>query len=178
MRKSDRINGLYQWLEDNKIQYRKVDDEVVEIIEFGKVYFQDTEKSTFNSIFRKNKDGELIFNSMEDPEVLMNEDINYIAFKFGNNFYYYDLRKDFCLNILKYIGERKTIEHGFQFVNLGTHTAFELLNGSFMPNMWVKKAKYLGHKALGICDTNTMAACFTLQKSVRLLESLQYSGIP
>lgn len=164
MKKSERINELYQWLEDNKIQYSKVDDEVIEIVGFGKVYWQDTEKSTFNSIFRKNKDGELIFNSMEDPEVLMNENINYITFKFGNNFYYYDLRKDFSLNILKYVGERKSLEHDFQFINLGTHTAFELLNGSFMPNMWVKKTKYLGHKALGICDTNTMAACFTLQK--------------
>lgn len=164
MRKSDRIQGLYQWLEANKIQYSPVEDEVMEIAGMGKVFFQDTEKSSYNSIFRKNKDGEIVFNSLESPEELMADGINYIAFKFGDNYYYCNLEKEFSLNILKYVGERKLCEHDFQFVNLGVHTPFELLNGSFMPNMWVKKAKYLGHTALGICDMNTMAACFTLQK--------------
>lgn len=164
MKKSNRINDLYEWLNTNKIQYSIIDSDVIEIPEFGKAFFQDTEKSTYNSIFRKDKDGGFIFNSMEDPEVLMNEGINYIVFKFGDNFYYYDLRQGFSLNILKYIGKRNETENKTEFVNLGVHTPFELLNGSFAPNMWVKKAKYLGHKAIGICDRNTMAACFTLQK--------------
>ena len=165
MKKSVKIEGLYDWLNDNKIQYKPIDNEVVDILGFGKVFFQNTEKSSYNSIFRKDRDGELIFNSMEDPVVLMNEDINYIVFKFGNNFYYYDLRKEFALNILKYVGTHVPFENNCQFVNLGIHTPFELLNGSFMPNMWVKKAQYLGHTAIGICDCNTMAACFTLQKA-------------
>lgn len=164
MKKSNRIEGLYEWLAINKIQYSIVDPDVIEIPEFGKAFFQDTEKGSYNSIFRKDKDGEYIFNSMEDPEVLMNEGINFIVFKFGDNYYYYDLRKDFALNILKYVGKRIKPQRNTKFVNLGVHTPFELLNGSFMPNMWVKKAKYLGHQALGICDMNTMAACFTLQK--------------
>ncbi len=164
MKKSNRIDELYEWLETNKIQYTSVDEDVIDIPEFGKVFFQDTQKANYNSIFRKDKEGELIFNSMEDPEVLVNEGINYIAFKFGNNFYYYDLRKDFALNILKYVGKHTEIQSKVEYVNLGVHTPYELLNGSFMPNQWVRKAKYLGHKALGICDMNTMAACFTLQK--------------
>lgn len=168
MKKSVKIEGLYDWLNDNKIQYKPIDNEVVDILGFGKVFFQNTEKSSYNSIFRKDRDGELIFNSMEDPVVLMNEDINYIVFKFGNNFYYYDLRKEFALNILKYVGTHAPFENNCQFVNLGIHTPFELLNGSFMPNMWVKKAQYLGHTAIGICDCNTMAACFTLQKACQV----------
>lgn len=164
MKKSNAIEELYEWLDKNKIQYTIIDSEVIDIVGFGKVYFQNTEKASYTSIFRKDKDGEYIFNSMEDPAVLMNENINYIVFKFGNNFYYYDMRKDFELKILKYVGERKPTVQTTEFVNLGVHTPFELLNGSFMPNMWVKKAQYLGHKAIGICDTNTMAACFTLQK--------------
>lgn len=164
MKKSNRIDELYEWLEANQIQYASIDEDVIDIPEFGKVFFQDTQKANYNSIFRKDKEGELIFNSMEDPEVLMNEGINYIAFKFGNNFYYYDLRKDFALNILKYVGKHTEIKNKTEYVNLGVHTPFELLNGSFMPNQWIKKAKYLGHQALGICDMNTMAACFTLQK--------------
>lgn len=164
MKKSNKIDELYAWLENNKIQYAVVDEDVIEIPDFGKLFFQNTEKASYNSIFRKNKDGEYIFNSMEDPGVLMNEGINYIAFKFGDNFYYYDLRTEFALNILKYVGKRIEPTCDVEFANLGVHTPYELLNSSFMPDMWVKKAKYLGHKALGICDANTMAACFTLQK--------------
>lgn len=164
MSKSNRIEGLYDWLKTNKIQYAIIDADVIEIPSFGKLFFQDTEKSSYNSIFRKDRGGRYIFNSMEDPDVLLREGINYIAFKFGNNYYYYDMRYEFKLNILKYIGERQKPTCTAEYVNLGVHTAFELLNGSFMPDMWVKKAKYLGHKAIGICDANTMAACFTLQK--------------
>ena len=35
---------------------------------------------------------------------------------------------------------------------------------------WVRKAKYLGHTALGICDYNTMAATLTLQKECAKVE--------
>lgn len=164
MKESNKISELYEWLQANKIQYKSIDKDVVDILGFGKAFFQDTEDINYNSIFRRNKDGELIFNSMEDPEVLMNEGISYIVFKFGNNFYYYDLKKDFALSILKYVGQRTEAKSKVEYVNLGVHTPFELLNGSFMPKDWVKKAKYLGHKAIGICDANTMAACFTLQK--------------
>lgn len=164
MAKSNRITELYDWLEANKIQYSIIDSDVIEIPEFGKAYFQDTQKSTYNSIFRKNQAGELIFNSLERPEELLGDGISYIVFKFGDNFYFHNLNKDFTLNILKYVGKRVPLQHDIPFVNLGVHTPFELLNGSFMPNEWIRKAKYLGHTALGICDTNTMAACFTFQK--------------
>ena len=87
MRKSNKIEELCAWLEVNKIQYAVVDEDVIDIPGFGKLFFQNTEKASYNSIFRKNRDGEYIFNSMEDPEVLMNEGISYIVFKFGDNFY-------------------------------------------------------------------------------------------
>lgn len=160
----NRIKELYCWLEANKIQYNILDTDVVEITGLGKAYFQDTQKATYNSIFRKDQDGELVFNSMSRPEELLNDGIGYIIFKFGDNFYYYDLSKKFSLEILKYVGQRMSLRHNIDFVNLGVHTPFDLLNGSFMPKEWVNKAKYLGHKALGMCDTNTMAACFTFQK--------------
>ncbi len=156
------MKELIDWLQENKITYTEIDSEVIELPGFGKMFFEDTER--LNSIFRNDKDGNLIFNSMEDPAVLMEEGINYIVFKFGDNWYYYDLRKDFSLNVLKYVGVREPVKHDFQYVNLGIHTPFELLNGSFMPKYWVKKATYCGHKAIGICDRNTMAACYNLQK--------------
>ncbi|MBR6130864.1 MAG: PHP domain-containing protein [Bacteroidales bacterium] len=157
------MNELLEWLQANKIQYTVIDSEVVELPGFGKLYYEDTEK--LNSIFRLNKDGELVFNSMEEPSVLLEEGIQYITFKFGDNWYYFDLEKGFALNILKYVGTRAEVsKKDIQIVNLGVHTPFELLNGSFMPEMWVRKAKFLGHQAIGICDRNTMAACYNLQK--------------
>lgn len=136
------MNELIEWLDRNKIQHNIIDEEVIEIPGMGQLFFEDTEK--INSIFRLNPDGELIFNSVEEPQVLMNEGINFIVFKFGNNWYYTDLRKDFALNILKYVGIRKDMEHDVEFVNLGVHTPYELLNGSFMPKEWVKKQNILG----------------------------------
>lgn len=156
------MKELIEWLQTNKILYNEIDNEVIELPGFGKMYFEDTEK--LNSIFRNDKEGNLIFNSMEDPGVLIEEGINYIVFKFGDNWYYYDLRKDFALNILKFVGQRTPMKHDFQYVNLGVHTPFELLNGSFMPKLWVRKAVFCGHTAIGICDRNTMAACYNLQK--------------
>ncbi len=164
MAKSERINELYEWLNNHKIQYTPVDAEVIDIPGFGKAYFQDTQRASYTSIFRKDMDGNLIFNSLVRPEELLNDGIEHIVFKFGNNFYYHSLQKEFKLNILKYVGHRTPLQHNIPFVNLGVHTPFELLNGSFMPEEWVRKAKYLGHTALGICDQNTMAACFVFQK--------------
>lgn len=156
------MKELLEWLKYNKIIHRQLDNDVVEITGFGKMFVEDTSK--LNSIFRKNKEGELEFNCMEQPEILMDEGVNYVAFKFGDNWYYTDLRTDFSLNIIKYIGEREPTISDIKYVNLGVHTPYELLNGSFMPNMWVKKALWLGHDALGICDKNTMAAHFVFQK--------------
>ncbi|MDD6104106.1 MAG: PHP domain-containing protein [Bacteroidales bacterium] len=156
------MNDLIEWLQANKIQYNIIDNEVIEMPGLGKAYYENTNK--LNSIFRLNNDGELIFNSVEEPSVLIAEGINYIVFKFGDNWYYFDLRKGFALNILKYVGIKAELQHQYEIVNLGCHSPFELLNGSFMPEMWVKKAVFCGHKAIGICDRNTMAACYNLQK--------------
>lgn len=160
---------LVNWLTENKITYSIIDSEVIEITGMGKMFFENTDK--INSIFRNDKEGNLIFNSMEDPDILIGEGIFYTVFKFGDNWYYYDLQKGFSLNILKYVGTRSTMSKHFDFVNLGVHTSFELLNGSFMPKFWIQKAKYCGHKAIGICDRNTMAACYSLQKEC------EYAGI-
>lgn len=156
------MDELLGWLIANKIQHKQVDEDVVEIIGLGLMFFQDMEK--VNSIFRTNNNDELIFNSMEDPEILANDGIDYIVFKFGDNWYYYKHSEPFQMNILKYVGEHTKLVHDVPFVNLGVHSPFELLNGSFMPNMWVTKAKYLGQSAVGVCDRNTMAGLFQLQK--------------
>ena len=155
-------NELLEWLDANKIQYEILDDEVVNVEGLGKMYYEDT--NLISSIFRIDLQNNVKFNATENIETLHDEEIFYIVFKFGDNWYYYDTRKEFKFNILKYIGTRKKCEHDQPFVNLGVHTPYELLNGSFSIGDWVKKAKYLGQKAIGICDYNTMAGALVLQK--------------
>lgn len=156
------MEELIEWLVRNKIQHNTISDDVIEVVGMGKMLYQNTEE--MNSIFRTNADNEVVFNCIEDAEVLQEEEINYVTFKFGNNWYYTDIRKEFALNILKYIGDRVSTSCDIEFVNLGIHTPYELLNGSFMPKEWARKAKYLGHNAIGVCDKNTMASLFNFQK--------------
>lgn len=155
------MEELRKWLDLHKIGCEIIDKEVVEIAGFGKLFLADL--SQVQSIFRGTKEA-LQFNLMETPEVLIEEGIYYVAFPFGRNWYYYDLREEFRFNILKFIGKRQPVSYPVEFVNLGIHTPFELLNGSGDISQWVKKAKYLGQNAIGICDRNTMAATLILQK--------------
>lgn len=154
------MKEIIGWLETNKISFRQIDNEVLEIEEFGKLYVADL--TEIKSIFRGTEI--LQFNLMENPEVLIAEGILHVAFQFGDNWYYFNLQEEFRFNILKYIGIRQSCKVQVPFVNLGVHTPFELLNGSGNIADWIKKANYLGHMALGICDKNTMAATLNLQK--------------
>ncbi len=156
------MNELVTWLNANKITFRQIDNEVIEVEEFGKILLADL--SGVASVF-KGEENKVRFNLMESPDILMQEEIYYVAFPFGRNWYYYDLREKFCFNILKYIGKRQPSVWDIPYVNLGVHSSFELLNGSGDITDWVRKAKYLGHTAIGICDYNTMAATLNLQKA-------------
>ena len=155
------VKELSQWLDAQNIDYTVIDDEVVDILNFGKMFIADL--SGVDSIF-KTKDGDVRFNLMESPQELQDDGINNVAFPFGNNWYYYDLREEFRFNILKHIGKPKTSRPNVPFVNLGVHTSYELLNASGSLEGLCRKAKWLGHIAIGICDRNTMAATLNLQK--------------
>ena len=82
------MQELIQWLDAQNIDYTTIDNEVVEIPNFGKMLLADL--SGVESIF-KSKDGDARFNLMETPQELQDEGIFYVAFPFGNNWYYYDL---------------------------------------------------------------------------------------
>ena len=154
--------SLQEWLAANQISYHEIDNEVFEIEGFGKLFINDL--TEVESIFRKDNNGETIFNIMSTKTELIEQEVFYTCFQFGDNWYYFDMRGEFRLNILKYIGKRLPTIHSTGFVNLGIHTPFELLNGSFQISDWIRKAKYLGQNAIGICDKNTMAGTLVLQK--------------
>ena len=167
------MKELIKWLEANKIKYRQIDNEVVEMEGLGKLYVADL--TEVRSVFRVTGE-DIRFNLMESPEVLVAEGIFHVAFPFGDNWYYYNLTEGFRFNILKYAGVRQPCKMQVPFVNLGVHTPFELLNGSGSIADWVRKAKYLGHTALGICDKNTMAATLNLQKECAAQEMKHVFG--
>ncbi len=155
------MKELTQWLDANKIVYRRIDEEVVEIDDLGRMYLADL--AGLESIF-KVEGSKVRFNLPEDVQVLIDEGIRYVAFPFGKNFYYYDLHEEFRFNLLKYVGRRQPCRLDVEFVNLGVHTPFELLNSSGALADWVRKVRYLGHTALGVCDRNTLAVTLNLQK--------------
>lgn len=164
---------LKDWLEHNKIVYKEKDKDIIDIEDLGKLYINDLDDA--ESIFKKNKKtGEIVFNLMTDKKSLEREGIHLSCFKFGDNWYWCDLDTDFKLNILKYVGKRtplkieeKLKEYGLElprYANLGMHSPYELLNGSFSFKDWVLKAKHMSHKCIGICDMNTMAGTLAFQK--------------
>lgn len=161
------IDELKQWLDDHMIEGKIIRD-VVTIPGFGRCLFQDMSKR--EHLFKQNKDtGDFEFDCVEVPKYLISDDIFYVIVKFGNDFYYTDVRKDFKLNPLRHVGDRKEHEESYKhpYVNLGVHTPYELLNGSGPITEWVKTAKWMGHRSIGICDRNTMAATLQLQKEAK-----------
>lgn len=157
-----KYDNLQDWLIEQNIPFQAIDDEVTDIPGFGKLFLADL--SGVKSIFRVKGD-QVEFNLMENPQTLLDEGINYVAFPFGANWYYYDLREEFCFHILKYVGQRATECHAEPFVHLGVHSPYELLNGSGELATWVRKARWMGHAALGLCDRNTMAGTLNFQKA-------------
>ena len=71
------MQELIQWLDAQNIDYTIIDNEVVEIPNFGKMFLADL--SGVESIF-KSKDGEVRFNLMGNPQELQDEGIFYVAF--------------------------------------------------------------------------------------------------
>ena len=65
------MQELIQWLDAQNIDHTIIDNEVVEIPNFGKMFLADL--SGVESIF-KSKDGDVRFNLMENPQELQDEE--------------------------------------------------------------------------------------------------------
>ena len=155
--------SLKEWLDNHNITYSLRKDVLV-IPGFGRFLIQDD----YEHIFKTTKDGEAVFNSMENPSYLIADEIFYITFPFGNRWYYVDVRKsgtDQQFNILRYVGESPKFKHECEFYPLGIHSGYELLNGSGLLKDWCAKTKFLSYKGLAVADYNTMAASLDLQQS-------------
>lgn len=93
---------------------------------------------------------------------------DYFLFSFGGQWYYSKVDSNKVeLNLFKYFGKAKTEYDHKDYTFLGVHTGFELCNGSRLPEDWVKKAKFLGIKSLGICEFNTLAGSLKFQNACK-----------
>ena len=111
---------------------------------------------------------------LTDPEYELVDEkkVNYILFEFGEKFYYSGLKPDRNkynepiykpeFNDFKYLGECAE-PPVMPFVNLGVHDEYEMLSGSGACELWCKKAKFLGHSAIGVCDVNSLASSLSFQ---------------
>lgn len=142
------MEKLINYLKEQKIRFEQVDG------------FIKISGKTFKLIY-PNKDG-LLFG--EKFQLLATSDggDNFI-FNFGGKYYYspQNLINNPQLNELKYLGEVNEDIPTTTF--LGVRGAFELLNGAGVYKNWVKKAKFLGVKNLGICEKNTLAGALKFQ---------------
>lgn len=158
-----KVVTLKEWLDNHNITYSLRKDVLV-IPGFGRCLIQED----YDHIFKQDKSGEVIFNSVENISYLLADDITYIVFPFGYRWFYVDIRKepaDLQFQILRYVGDSPKLEHQCEFYPLGIHSGYELLNGSGLLKDWCTKTKFLGYRGLAVADKNTMAASLDLQQS-------------
>lgn len=160
---------LSKWLEDNKMVVSESEQNGSDII---------TIEGVGMFLYLHPFDGKIIDEdfafilSDEEFDILDEKQVNFILFEFGSKFYYSGLKKDKNrynelvfkpeFNDFKYLG--KTSEPFIMdFVHLGVHSEYEMMNGSGSCETWAKKASFMGCKAVGICDKNTMAGTLSFQ---------------
>ena len=164
-------DNLKKWVEENKlIISESKSDNGLDIINIDSV-------GSFLYI-HPGDDGKLIDEdfsfilSDEEYEMLDEKKVNYVLFEFGGKFYYSGIKLDrnkynepiYKPEFLdfKYLG-RCAEPFTMPFVNLGVHDEYEMLSGSGSCDLWCKKAKFLGHEAIGVCDVNSLASSLSFQ---------------
>lgn len=161
--------NLLNWLDENKLTISESEVEgsdIVFIEGFGKF------------LYLKPFDGKIIDEdfafilSDQEFDLADSKKIDYILFEFGNKFYFSSLKQSKNryneiiykpeFNDFKYLG--KTSEPFIMdFVHLGVRDEYEMMNGSGACDIWAKKAKFMNHKALGVCDRNTLSGALSFQ---------------
>ena len=163
---------LSAWLQENKMQITGQETinntDIITIDGVGKFLFIHP----FNGKVIDEDFGLLL--SDEEYDLVEDKGVDYILFEFGGKFYYTPLQQDKNaygeiiykpqFNDFKYLGKTSEPET-IDFVHLGVHSEYEILNGSGDCSLWVKKAVFLNMDALGICDRNTLSGTLAFQSA-------------
>lgn len=169
-------DNLKQWIKENKMVVSESETDGLDTIIIENVgtflYIQPNEEG-------KIIDGDFSFIlSDEELEVLDENKVNFILFEFGGKFYYSGIKQTKNkynelvyqpeFNDFKYLGKCSE-DFIMDFANIGVHDEYEMLSGSGSCELWCKKAKFLNHKAIGVCDKNSLASALSFQTSAEKL---------
>lgn len=164
------IDSLKIWCENNKIILPQINDIKFEIPNFGHCIILSPKK---NKII----DRDCCFILSEKEWEHINDELKYFVFEFGNRWYYSEIKEfegdtdelkyEANFNDFKFVGMCSDVVSDSRYCHLGIHSEYELLNGSGKSKDWIKKAKFLGVKTLGICDRNTLAGVLSFQNECK-----------
>lgn len=162
------MQNLTNWLDRFVSEYTVLTDNLVNIVELG------------DCLLVSEKDGKVLDSELHpllsdnEQEILDTGEIKYLILKFGSNYFYTDLtiferfgvvgNAENNFNFLKYFGKKSSI---MDWPYLGVRGSYEILNGVFHYEEWVKKAVFLGVKTLGICEKNTLAGVLKFQMACK-----------
>lgn len=163
--------NLERWINENKLvisESSQGDSDIIIIDGVGKfLYIHSFDGNIIDEDFG-------LVMSDEEFDICDNKQVDFILFEFGKKFYYTPLKEDRSkyneiiykpeFNDFKYLGKCAE-EEIMPFVHLGVHDEYEMMNGSGDDKLWAKKAAFLGHKALGLVDKNTLAGTLSFQEA-------------
>lgn len=151
------IDKFNAWIKENSLQ----------VIQTGQYVFQIPGVGVFLYI-KGNPTGKIFDDrfyvqlSEVEESILAQILVDYYLFEFGGQYYYCPYKDKVQLIPFKYLG-KALIENDIEWPYLGIHGHYELLNGSRLYEDWCSKANFLGYKAIGVCERNTLAGVLPFQ---------------
>lgn len=145
------VSELKEFLTKNKIRFKEVGEELFEID--GKTYGLSVPDSS-NRFF------DTRCNFVGSPVKA-----DRYVYKFGAEWYWLNVgsEKEVKFNRMRWVGLANISMFPTGFI--GVHGQSEILNGSGNYFDWVKKAKFLGLKSLGICEKNSLSGVIKFQSA-------------
>lgn len=182
---------LRNWVQSHSLKVTFSENDRILQTEKG-ILLLVTSKEFYDEALQKNSERvfgtemSLILND-QDIELLNKYNVDYFLIQFGSRYYYFDdsditVREIECLKEVetiyyvkqwhdfKYFGSVESQHSDIRFSHLGVHSSFDLCNGSRSYKDWCSKAKWIGVKALGICEDNTLAGTLEFQSACRKAE--------
>ena len=150
---------IKKYIQDNHLDVIWEDNEMVFSIQDNIFLFI----STIDKSILIYQDWTLGLSSEEEQILSFRVDIKYVAFKWGD-YYYYSSIEELKLIPFKYIGSAKQ-ELQIKYTFLGLHGGYDLCNGSRLYRDWCRKAKFLNIQSLGICEENTLGGLVSFQNA-------------
>lgn len=158
--------SLSEWCLNNRINLKLGKGDIHSVEDFGEFLVIEAKGDVLIDA-----ESNFILSDEERIVIEKHPNLRSVVFEFGGLYYFTDIDRSLFLdqqnlvmklNDFKYVG-KAVVENDDPFSHLGIHGEYELLNGSGLAEDWVKKAKFYGHKSLGICDKNTLAGTLSHQ---------------